>query len=86
MINWGWEGTNSAAKIQKFMEALEEEPNRGMKDFFLTCLYTGARCGNVLSIRWEDMDFSINEWRIPDTKNGEPVKIPLINESLEILG
>jgi integrase len=102
MINWGWEGTNPAAKIQKFkeqkrdrfilhdelpkfMEALEMEPNRAMKDFFLMCLYTGARCGNVLSMRWEDIDFSIKEWRIPDTTNGEPVRIPLIGEALEIL-
>ncbi|MDR2779469.1 MAG: integrase family protein, partial [Puniceicoccales bacterium] len=68
MIDWGWEGTNPAAKIQKFkeqkrdrfilhdelpkfMEALEMEPNRDMKDFFLMCLYTGARCGNMLSMR-----------------------------------
>jgi integrase len=36
-------------------------------------------------MRWEDIDFSINEWRIPDTKNGEPVRIPLIGEALEIL-
>jgi integrase len=67
------------------MEALEMEPNRAMRDFFLMCLYTGARCGNVLSMKWEDIDFSINEWRIPDTKNGEPVRIPLIEEALEIL-
>jgi integrase len=103
MIEWGWEGTNPAAKIHKFkeqkrdrfilhdelpkfMEALEVEPNRDMRDFFLMCLYTGARCGNVMSMRWEDIDFSIKEWRIPDTKNGEPVRIPLIKEALEILG
>ncbi|MDR2432881.1 MAG: site-specific integrase [Puniceicoccales bacterium] len=102
MIEWGWEGINPAAKIQKFreqkrdrfilhdelpkfMEALEAEPNRDMRDFFLMCLYTGARCGNVLSMRWEDIDFSINEWRIPDTKNGEPVRIPLIEQALEVL-
>ncbi|MDR0741929.1 MAG: integrase arm-type DNA-binding domain-containing protein [Puniceicoccales bacterium] len=102
MIEWGWEGTNPAAKIQKFkeqkrdrfilhdelpkfMEAVEAEPNRDMRDFFLMCLYTGARCGNVLSMRWEDIDFSINEWRIPDMKNGEPVRIPLIEEALEVL-
>jgi integrase len=102
MIDWGWEGNNPAAKIQKFkehkrdrfilhdelpkfMEALEMEPNRAMRDFFLMCLYTGARKSSVLGMRWEDIDFSINEWRIPDTKNGEPVRIPLIKEALEIL-
>jgi integrase len=36
-------------------------------------------------MRWEDIDFSIREWRIPDTKNGEPVRIPLIGKALDIL-
>jgi integrase len=72
-------------ELPKFMEALEVEPNKNMRDLFLICLYTGARCGNVLSMRWEDLDFSINEWRIPDTKNGEPVRIPLIEQALEVL-
>ncbi|MDR0692996.1 MAG: tyrosine-type recombinase/integrase [Puniceicoccales bacterium] len=72
-------------ELPKFMEALEMEPNRDMRDFFLICLYTGARCGNVMSMRWEDIDFSIKEWRIPDTKSGEPVRIPLIGKALDIL-
>jgi integrase len=72
-------------ELPKLMEALEAEPNRDMRDFFLTCLYTGARKSNVLSMRWEDIDFSINEWRIADTKNGEPVRVPLLDEALEIL-
>jgi integrase len=57
-------------ELPKFMEALEVEPNRDMRDFFLMCLYTGARKSSVLSMRWKDIDFSIKEWRIPDTKNG----------------
>jgi integrase len=72
-------------ELPRFLEALDNESNRDMRDFFLMCLYTGARKGNVLSMRWEDIDFSINEWRIPDTKNGEPVRIPLIGKALEIL-
>jgi integrase len=55
-------------ELPKFMEALESEPNRDMRDFFLMCLYTGARKSNVESMRWEGIDFSINEWRIPDTE------------------
>ncbi|MDR2778817.1 MAG: hypothetical protein LBB16_00830 [Puniceicoccales bacterium] len=31
------------------------------------------------------MDFFINKWKITDTKNGEPIKIPLIEQTLEIL-
>jgi integrase len=31
-------------ELPKFMEALEVEPNKDMRDFFLMCLYSGARC------------------------------------------
>jgi integrase len=72
-------------EMPKLMKSLEAEPNRDMADFFLLCLYTGARKSNVLSMRWEDIDFSIKEWRIPDTKNGDPQRIPLVDETLEIL-
>jgi integrase len=72
-------------ELPKLMDALENEPNVDMRDFFLLCLYIGARCGNVLSMEWGDIDFTINEWRIPDTKNGEPMRIPLIEQVLEIL-
>jgi integrase len=74
-----------AEEFPRFMEALEKEPNRDMRDFFLACLYTGARKSNVLSMGWEDIDFGIRQWRIPDTKNGEPQRIPLVDEALEIL-
>ncbi|MDR2720844.1 MAG: site-specific integrase, partial [Puniceicoccales bacterium] len=72
-------------EMPKLMKSLEAEPNRDMADFFLLCLYTGARKSNVQSMRWEDIDFSINEWRIPDTKNGDPQRVPLVDETLEIL-
>jgi integrase len=72
-------------ELPKLMNALENELNTDMRDFFLLCLYTGARCGNVAAMEWDDIDFTINEWRIPDTKNGEPVRIPLIEQALEIL-
>jgi integrase len=38
-----------------------------------------------MKMHWEDLDFSINEWRIPDTKNGESVRISLIEQTLEFL-
>jgi integrase len=72
-------------EFPRFMEALEMGPNRDMRDFFLACLYTGARKTNVLEMRWSDIDFSINEWHIRDTKNGDPVRVPLIGQALEIL-
>ena len=65
--------------------ALEIEENETASDYLLISLMTGARKANVLSMRWEEIDWQRMEWRIPETKNGEPVTIPLIEQAMEIL-
>ena len=68
----------------KFAEALDQEPNATIRDFFWTCLFTGARMSNVLEMEWEDLDFDLLAWRIPVTKNGDSQTIPLTPLAMEI--
>jgi integrase len=56
-----------------------------VRDYILVSLLTGARKGNVLTMRWEDVHFSIQEWHIPETKNGESHVIPLTASAMAIL-
>jgi integrase len=72
-------------ELQKFFQALQEEPNETVRDFFLLCLWTGARKNNVLCMRWEEIDWEFQEWRIPHSKNGEPIHLPLASEAVELL-
>ncbi len=72
-------------ELPRFFDALKEEENNTIKDYILISLFTGARKSNVLSMKWEEINFSRNEWRIPETKNGEPLTVPLIKEAIEIL-
>jgi integrase len=72
-------------EIPLFFKSLEEEPNFLFKNYFYIALFTGARKDNILSMKWQDIDFTLAEWRIPETKNGEIVKIPLSQEVIEIL-
>ena len=55
------------------------------RDFFLMLLLTGARRANVQAMRWEDISVERTVWRIPETKSGEPVTVPLVTEAMEIL-
>ena len=71
-------------EMPKFLKALDDETEL-FRDFFLMLLLTGARRANVQSIRWEDISFERTVWRIPETKSGEPVTVPLVPEALEIL-
>jgi len=70
---------------EQFFEALEKEEDQQVKDFILIALYTGARKGNVLSMRWEDISFEQAVWYIKDTKNGDPQTAVLTEEAVKIL-
>jgi integrase len=71
--------------LPRFWQALLDEPNRDLADFFMAALLTGARRSNVLAMRWADVSLDRAEWRIPETKNGEPLIVPLVPELVNLL-
>ena len=48
-------------------------------------LLTGVRRSNLESMAWADIDLQAAYWRIPETKAGMPVVIPLVAPALTIL-
>ena len=72
-------------ELPRFFQALQEEPNETIRDYFLVSLLTGARRANVLAMRWNEIDFDEATWRIPVTKNGLPQTVTLGEEVLSIL-
>ena len=72
-------------EMQKFFDALNSLSESTTRDFFLMCLYTGARKSNVLSMRWEEINLERNEWRIPMTKNGTSQVLPLVDTAISLL-
>lgn len=75
----------SGEEMPKFFNALEEEENPIAKDFFKVLLLTGARKTNVLMMRWEDISLKEKTWRIPETKNGDPLTVPLNDYVIDLL-
>jgi integrase len=97
----GYHGDNPAAGVKMFREvsrdrflhpdelaaffaALEAEQPL-FRDFFLVALLTGARRRNVQSMAWADLDLAASYWRIPETKGGMAVVVPLVAPAVEIL-
>jgi len=72
-------------ELPKFFEALGEEPNTVARDYILASLLTGARRTNVLEMRWDQINLERREWLIPETKNGESQRLPLISAMLTLL-
>ena len=79
-----WIGTEAMPRL---LEAIEADPNPDMRDFFLLCLLTGARRGNVQAMRWDALDLRQATWTIPgaEHKNKRPVCIPLTKDALLLL-
>ena len=66
------------------MDALAATPEP-WRWLFSLALFTGVRRGNVIAARWPDFDIPASLWRIPTTKRGTPVTIPLSAEALAIV-
>src|SRR5206468_2344003 len=74
-----------AEELPKFFEALRDDSSTDFQHFVLLALLTGARRTNVMAMRWEEISFDRATWRIPTTKNGDPVMVPLVDEALTLL-
>ena len=72
-------------ELPHFFESLQAEPNDAVRDYIYVSLLTGARKSNVLAMRWEDINFERQEWLISGTKNGEPLRVPLVLKVIDIL-
>ena len=72
-------------EVQRLFAALAEEPNEIFRNYVLLSLYIGQRRQNMLSMRWSNVDLKLGFAFFPDSKNGEPQKIPLIIQAREIL-
>jgi integrase len=74
-----------AKELPWFFAALADDTNHAIRDYILISLLTGARKTNVLEMRWNEVNLDQAIWQIPETKNGEPLTIPLTPEAIEIL-
>ncbi len=72
-------------ELPQFFESLDAEQNDTIRDFIYVSIFTGARKANVLAMRWENINFDRQEWLIPETKNGDPLRIPLVPRVVDIL-
>jgi integrase len=73
-------------ELRPFFAALADEPPV-WRDFWLLCLFTGARRGNVAAMAWRDIDLAAAVWYLPGqvTKNGLPLAVVLVPPAVAVL-
>lgn len=76
----------SALDQRELTEFLTRITGERLEDFYLFCLYTGCRRGEVLSVKWEDVDFDENIIRVHGTKTATSERVvPLFPELRAVL-
>lgn len=75
----------NANEVMKFFQSVYAYPNEYVKAYVLISLFTGQRRSNVLSMNWQSIDFKNKIWYIRETKNGEPLTVPLVEQVIKIL-
>jgi integrase len=58
---------------QKLLDACP----RYLRPIVLTALHTGMRKGEILNLRWDQVDFDNREIKVENTKSGKPRSIPI---------
>jgi integrase len=75
-------------EFPRLFKALRVAENLDLRDFVYLALYTGARRGNVLAMKWEQLSQTATgkrEWTIPNPKNRRAYTVPLVAEAVRVL-
>lgn len=74
-------------QLPALLQAFDGLENQDHADLFRLCLFIGARSGNVMAMRWADLDLSRSTWNIPGSrhKNARPVMLGLSAQAVEVL-
>jgi integrase len=77
----------SAAEIATLSTALAEHEDKQAADIVRLLLLTGARKGEVLAMRWQDLDLAEGIWTKPSahTKTKKPHRVPLSAPAKQLL-
>ena len=73
------------AEMPRLLQAVAEEPNLYVRAAVWLYLLTGLRKGELLNLRWKDVDFDRREIRLNDTKAGRSHVVPLSAPAVKIL-
>lgn len=75
-------------EVPRFFKALLSEQNTDLRDFVYLALFTGARRGDIVAMRWEQLSKTVDgkrQWSIPNPKNQVAYVVPLMPQAVAVL-
>jgi len=71
-------------KLKAWHEAVEELDNPILRDFLLMLIFTGLRRNEAAKLKWSDVDLEARTFIIRETKNHEPLELPISSWLYEV--
>jgi integrase len=75
-------------EVPRFFKALRSEKKPDLRDFVYLALFTGARRGDIVAMRWEQLSKTVDgkrQWIIPNPKNQVAYTVPLMPQAVTVL-
>lgn len=72
-------------ELPRLAESIDQEESPYVRGAIWLYLLTGLRKSELLSAKWEYIDWDRKELNIPDTKAGRPLHLPLSSEAITLL-
>jgi len=72
-------------EVPRLLAALDDSRNKSLKTMVLMLLLTGARRGELLAAKWDQLDFGRKIWTVPVNKSGRARHIPMSDQLVELL-
>lgn len=70
---------------ERLLAACDTSRSSALKDLVVLALETAMRQGELLSLRWSNVDLQGTAAHLPETKNGESRDVPLSTRAIEVL-
>jgi integrase len=72
-------------EIHRLLEACKESTTPHLYAIVALAIFTGMRYGEIVKLRWKDINFDLGLITLQETKNGDKRIIPITNETVRIL-
>jgi integrase/recombinase XerD len=87
-LEYSW--LRSDQEIRRFLEAASKDPYPGVLQLFATAVYTGMRAGELLGLRWDDVDLerrliTVQRSYNNPTKTSRIRRVPILDPLLPLL-
>ena len=74
-----------AGEEERLLKSAERSRNSEVRQLIILALESAMRLGEMLAIRWSDVDYGKRQVFLAQTKNGRPRRVPLSLKAMEAL-